>query len=81
MKVFFIFLLIDLCIGFYLFYGWEIVIGFFLEYLGFVYNKYIIFCFVLIFLVILDIVFKYWIFCYLNCIFFFIVVMYYIMNE
>lgn len=27
-KVFFIFLLIDLCIGFYLLYGWELMIGF-----------------------------------------------------
>lgn len=37
-KVFFIFLLIDLCIGFYLFYGWELMISFFYKDFGFVYN-------------------------------------------
>lgn len=37
-KVFFFFLLIDLCIGFYLFYGWELMIGFVYKDFGFVYN-------------------------------------------
>jgi hypothetical protein len=64
--MFFILLLIDLCIGFHSPHGWEIVIGSFLEHLGFACNKHIISCFVSTFPVILNIVLKYWIFRHLN---------------
>jgi hypothetical protein len=67
-KAFFILLLTDLCIGFHSPHGWEVVIGLFLEHLGFAHNKHIISCFVSTFLVILDTILKYWIFCDLNCI-------------
>jgi hypothetical protein len=81
MKPFFILLLTDLCIGFHSPHGWEIVIGSFLEHLGFGRNKHIISCFVSTFLVILDIVLKYWIFHHLNRISPSIVVTYHTMNE
>lgn len=81
MKAFFILLLTDLCIGFHSPHGWEIFIGFILEHLGFSHNKHIISCFVSTFPVILDTVFKYWIFRHLNRISPSIVVSYHTMNE
>lgn len=81
MKAFFILLLTDLCIGFHSPHGWEILIGFLLEHLGFSHNKHIISCFVSTFPVILDTVFKYWIFRHLNRISPSIVVSYHTMNE
>lgn len=81
MKAFFILLLTDLCIGFHSPHGWEIFIGFVLEYLGFSHNKHVISCFVSTFPVILDTVFKYWIFRHLNRISPSIVVSYHTMNE
>nr|YP_009682197.1 chloroplast envelope membrane protein [Fissidens nobilis]QDQ38654.1 chloroplast envelope membrane protein [Fissidens nobilis] len=81
MKAFFILLLTDLCIGFHSPHGWEIIIGFFLEHLGFAHNKHIISCFVSTFPVILDTVFKYWIFRHLNRISPSIVATYHTMNE
>nr|YP_010188997.1 CemA [Ptychomnion cygnisetum]QZJ47800.1 CemA [Ptychomnion cygnisetum] len=81
MKAFFILLLTDLCIGFHSPHGWEIVIGSFLEHSGFAYNKHIISCFVSTFPVILDTVFKYWIFRHLNRISPSIVATYHTMNE
>ena len=81
MKAFFILLLTDLCIGFHSPHGWEIVIASFLEHLGFAYNKHIISCFVSTFPVILDTVFKYWIFRHLNRISPSIVATYHTMNE
>nr|BDW36401.1 envelope membrane carbon uptake protein [Barbula unguiculata] len=81
MKAFFILLLTDLCIGFHSPHGWEIVIGFFFEHLGFAHNKHIISCFVSTFPVILDTVFKYWIFRHLNRISPSIVATYHTMNE
>jgi hypothetical protein len=81
MKAFFILLLIDLCIEFHSPHGWEIVIGLFLEHPGFFHNKHIIACFVSTFLVILDIVFKYWIFGHLNRISPSIVATYHMINE
>nr|YP_009117775.1 chloroplast envelope membrane protein [Angiopteris angustifolia]AJE71317.1 chloroplast envelope membrane protein [Angiopteris angustifolia] len=81
MKAFFILLLTDLCIGFHSPHGWEIVIGSFLEHLGFSHNKHIISCFVSTFPVILDTVFKYWIFRHLNRISPSIVATYHTMNE
>lgn len=81
MKAFFILLLTDLCIGFHSPHGWEIIIGFLLEHLGFAHNKHIISCFVSTFPVILDTVFKYWIFRHLNRISPSIVATYHTMNE
>nr|YP_010188561.1 CemA [Pseudanomodon attenuatus]QZJ47219.1 CemA [Pseudanomodon attenuatus] len=81
MKAFSILLLTDLCIGFHSPHGWEIVIGSFLEHLGFAHNKHIISCFVSTFPVILDTVFKYWIFRHLNRISPSIVATYHTMNE
>jgi hypothetical protein len=81
MKAFFILLLTDLCIGFHSPHGWEIVIGSFLEHLGFAHNKHIISCFVSTFPVILDTVFKYWIFRHSNRISPSIVATYHTMNE
>nr|AYW15430.1 envelope membrane protein [Jamesonia brasiliensis] len=66
MKAFFILLLTDLCVGFHSPHGWEIIIGFFFEQFGLIPNKYAIPCFVSTFPVILDTVFKYWIFRHLN---------------
>jgi hypothetical protein len=81
MKAFFILLLTDLCIGFHSPHGWEILIEFLLEHLGFSHNKHVISCFVSTFPVILDTVFKYWIFRHLNRISPSIVVSYHTMNE
>nr|QZJ47951.1 CemA [Tetraphis pellucida] len=81
MKAFSILLLTDLCIGFHSPHGWEIVIASFLEHLGFAHNKHIISCFVSTFPVILDTVFKYWIFRHLNRISPSIVATYHTMNE
>ena len=81
MKAFFILLFTDLCIGFHSPHGWEILIGFLLEHLGFSHNKQVISCFVSTFPVILDTVFKYWIFRHLNRISPSIVVSYHTMNE
>nr|YP_009548677.1 chloroplast envelope membrane protein [Gastoniella chaerophylla]AYW15652.1 chloroplast envelope membrane protein [Gastoniella chaerophylla] len=66
MKAFFILLLTDLCIGFHSPHGWEIIIGSFFEQFGMIPNKYVIPRFVSTFPVILDTVFKYWIFRHLN---------------
>jgi len=81
MKAFFILLFTDLCIGFHSPHGWEILIGFILEHLGFSHDKHVISCFVSTFPVILDTVFKYWIFRHLNRISPSIVVSYHTMNE
>nr|YP_007374811.1 chloroplast envelope membrane protein [Ophioglossum californicum]AGC26724.1 chloroplast envelope membrane protein [Ophioglossum californicum] len=80
-KAFTILLLTDSCIGFHSPHGWEIVIGYSPEHLGFVNDKYIISCFVSTFPVILDTVFKYWIFRHLNRISPSIVATYHTMNE
>ena len=81
MKAFCILLFTDLCIGFHSPHGWEMLIAWFLEHLGFAHNKHIISCFVSTFPVILDTVFKYWIFRHLNRISPSIVVTYHTMNE
>nr|YP_009548503.1 chloroplast envelope membrane protein [Tryonia myriophylla]AYW15324.1 chloroplast envelope membrane protein [Tryonia myriophylla] len=66
MKAFFILLMTDLCVGFHSPHGWEIIIGIFFEQFGLIPNKYVIPRFVSTFPVILDTVFKYWIFRHLN---------------
>nr|YP_009548764.1 chloroplast envelope membrane protein [Cryptogramma acrostichoides]AYW15739.1 chloroplast envelope membrane protein [Cryptogramma acrostichoides] len=66
MKAFLILLLTDLCVGFHSPHGWEIIVGSLLEHFGLIPNKYVIPRFVSTFPVILDTVFKYWIFRHLN---------------
>nr|AWD77913.1 envelope membrane protein [Odontosoria chinensis] len=66
MKAFSILLLTDLCVGFHSPHGWDILIGTIFEHFGLIPNKYVISCFVSTFPVILDTVFKYWIFRHLN---------------
>nr|YP_009549197.1 chloroplast envelope membrane protein [Llavea cordifolia]AYW16346.1 chloroplast envelope membrane protein [Llavea cordifolia] len=66
MKAFLILLLTDLCVGFHSPHGWEIIVGSLLEHFGLIPDKYVIPCFVSTFPVILDTVFKYWIFRHLN---------------
>nr|YP_001019143.1 envelope membrane protein [Chlorokybus atmophyticus]Q19V69.2 RecName: Full=Potassium/proton antiporter CemA; AltName: Full=Chloroplast envelope membrane protein A; Short=CemA [Chlorokybus atmophyticus]ABD62176.2 chloroplast enveloppe membrane protein [Chlorokybus atmophyticus]WKT05634.1 chloroplast enveloppe membrane protein [Chlorokybus atmophyticus] len=65
-KSFFIILFTDIFVGFHSSHGWEILIEVFLKHLGLPENKDFIFLFVATFPVVLDTVFKYWIFLYLN---------------
>lgn len=81
MKAFFILLFTDLCIGFHSPHGWEILIAWVVEHLGFARNPYLISCIVSTFPVIIDTIFKYWIFRHLNRISPSIVVTYHTMNE
>nr|YP_009547742.1 chloroplast envelope membrane protein [Leptochilus hemionitideus]AYW16790.1 chloroplast envelope membrane protein [Leptochilus hemionitideus] len=66
MKAFPILPLTDLCVGFHSPHGWEIVIGTLFEHFGLIPDKYVISRLVSTFPVILDTVFKYWIFRHLN---------------
>nr|QXO89150.1 envelope membrane protein [Hoya thailandica] len=65
-KAFCILLLTDFCTGFHSPHGWELLIGSVYKDFGFVQNDQIISGLVSICPVILDTVFKYWIFRYLN---------------
>nr|YP_009127206.1 chloroplast envelope membrane protein [Libidibia coriaria]AHY32821.1 chloroplast envelope membrane protein [Libidibia coriaria] len=80
-KVFSILLLTDLCIGFHSTHGWELMIGFVYKDFGFAYNDQIISGLVSTFPVILDTIFKYWIFRYLNRVSPSLVVIYHSMND
>nr|YP_010341210.1 envelope membrane protein [Adiantum reniforme var. sinense]QOH99638.1 chloroplast envelope membrane protein [Adiantum reniforme var. sinense]UNZ94072.1 envelope membrane protein [Adiantum reniforme var. sinense] len=66
MKAFSILLLTDLCVGFHSPHGWEILVESLFEHFGLTPNKYVTPCFVSTFPVILDTLFKYWIFRHLN---------------
>nr|QJQ36435.1 chloroplast envelope membrane protein [Pyrrosia petiolosa]QJQ36874.1 chloroplast envelope membrane protein [Pyrrosia petiolosa] len=66
MKAFSILSLTDLCVGFHSPHGWEIVISTLFEHFGLIPDKYVISRLVSTFPVILDTVFKYWIFRHLN---------------
>nr|YP_010466150.1 heme-binding protein [Haplopteris ensiformis]UQV94599.1 heme-binding protein [Haplopteris ensiformis] len=81
MKAFSILLLTDLCVGFHSPHGWEILLESFLGHLGLTPNRYVIPCFVSTFPVILDTLFKYWIFRHLNRISPSIVATYHTMSE
>nr|YP_009256650.1 chloroplast enveloppe membrane protein [Entransia fimbriata]ANI25348.1 chloroplast enveloppe membrane protein [Entransia fimbriata]WKT05729.1 chloroplast enveloppe membrane protein [Entransia fimbriata]WKT05848.1 chloroplast enveloppe membrane protein [Entransia fimbriata] len=81
MKAFFILLFTDLFIGFHSPHAWEVLIESSLEYLGLGHNQYVVSLFVSTFPVILDTVFKYWIFRHLNRVAPSIVVTYHTMNE
>nr|YP_009240611.1 chloroplast envelope membrane protein [Trompettia cardenasiana]YP_010900867.1 envelope membrane protein [Brugmansia arborea]AMP19588.1 chloroplast envelope membrane protein [Trompettia cardenasiana]WIL06046.1 envelope membrane protein [Brugmansia arborea] len=80
-KAFSILLLTDLCIGFHSPHGWELLIGSIYKDFGFVHNDQIIAGLVSTFPVILDTIFKYWIFRYLNRLSPSLVVIYYSMND
>nr|QXO87577.1 envelope membrane protein [Jasminanthes maingayi] len=80
-KAFCILLLTDLCIGFHSPHGWELLIGSVYKDFGFVQNDQIISGLVSTFPVILDTVFKYWIFHYLNRVSPSLVVIYHSMND
>nr|YP_008575465.1 envelope membrane protein [Eucalyptus baxteri]YP_008575550.1 envelope membrane protein [Eucalyptus diversifolia]AGC56704.1 envelope membrane protein [Eucalyptus baxteri]AGC56789.1 envelope membrane protein [Eucalyptus diversifolia] len=80
-KAFSILLLTDLCIGFHSPHGWELMIGYVYKDFGFAHNDQIISGLVSTFPVILDTIFKYWIFRYLNHISPSLVVIYHSMND
>nr|WEG39008.1 envelope membrane protein [Beesia calthifolia] len=80
-KAFSILLLTDLCIGFHSPHGWELMIGSVYKDFGFSHNNQIISGLVSTFPVILDTIFKYWIFRYLNRVSPSLVVIYHSMND
>nr|YP_010127761.1 chloroplast envelope membrane protein [Artocarpus petelotii]QPP20287.1 chloroplast envelope membrane protein [Artocarpus petelotii]QXP99942.1 envelope membrane protein [Artocarpus tonkinensis] len=80
-KAFSILLLTDLCIGFHSPHGWELMIGSIYKDFGFAHNEQIISGVVSTFPVILDTIFKYWIFRYLNRVSPSLVVIYHSMND
>nr|YP_009769200.1 chloroplast envelope membrane protein [Clitoria ternatea]QIS99901.1 chloroplast envelope membrane protein [Clitoria ternatea] len=80
-KSFSILLLTDLCIGFHSTHGWELMIGSIYKDFGFAQNEQIISGLVSTFPVILDTIFKYWIFRYLNRVSPSLVVIYHSMND
>nr|ARD01153.1 envelope membrane protein [Spiraea martini] len=80
-KAFSILLLTDLCIGFHSPHGWELMIGSVYKDFGFAHNEQIISGLVSTFPVILDTIFKYWIFRYLNRVSPSLVVIYHSMND
>uniref|UniRef100_A0AAU6QB31 Potassium/proton antiporter CemA n=1 Tax=Nigella carpatha TaxID=342653 RepID=A0AAU6QB31_9MAGN len=81
-KAFSILLLTDLCIGFHSTHGWELVIGSVYKDFGFSHNNNkILSVLVSSFPVILDTIFKYWIFRYLNRVSPSLVVIYHSMND
>lgn len=80
-KAFSILLLTDLCIGFHSPHGWELMIGSVYKDFGFANNDQIISGLVSTFPVILDTIFKYWIFRYLNRVSPSLVVIYHSMND
>nr|YP_010035695.1 envelope membrane protein [Pseudostreblus indicus]QQQ88370.1 envelope membrane protein [Pseudostreblus indicus] len=80
-KAFSILLLTDLCIGFHSPHGWELMIASIYKDFGFAHNDQIISGVVSTFPVILDTIFKYWIFRYLNRVSPSLVVIYHSMND
>nr|QWY86701.1 chloroplast envelope membrane protein [Prioria oxyphylla] len=80
-KAFSIILLTDFCIGFHSPHGWELMIGSVYKDFGFPHNEQILSSLVSTFPVILDTLFKYWIFRYLNRVSPSLVVIYHSMNE
>lgn len=81
MKAFSILLLTDLCIGFHSPHGWELMIGYIYKDFGFAHYEQIISGLVSTFPVILDTIFKYWIFRYLNRVSPSLVVIYHAIND
>nr|YP_010734814.1 envelope membrane carbon uptake protein [Serjania erecta]WEH02026.1 envelope membrane carbon uptake protein [Serjania erecta] len=79
-KAFSILLVTDLCIGFHSPHGWELMIGYIYNDFGFAHNEQMISGLVSTFPVILDTIFKYLIFRYLNRVSPSLVVIYHSMN-
>ena len=65
-KCFFLIFLLDLLVGFHSSKSWEIFLQFLIEHFGFYQNQNFIAFFISTFPVLLDTIFKYWIFRYLN---------------
>lgn len=65
-KSFFIILFTDIFVGYHSSHGWEILLETLLRHFGLSENREFIFLFIATFPVILDTIFKYWIFRYLN---------------
>nr|YP_009892295.1 putative heme-binding protein [Biscutella laevigata]QKK38667.1 putative heme-binding protein [Biscutella laevigata] len=80
-KAFSILLLTDLCIGFHSPHGWELMIGYIYKDFGFAHYEQILSGLVSTFPVILDTIFKYWIFRYLNRVSPSLVVIYHAIND
>lgn len=80
-KAFLIILLTDMFVGFHSPHGWEIIIEAILRHFGLPESRDFIFIFISTFPVILDTIFKYWIFRYLNKISPSAVATYHNMNE
>nr|YP_009398237.1 Envelope membrane protein [Thaumatella adunca]ARW67423.1 Envelope membrane protein [Thaumatella adunca] len=80
-KAFLIILFTDIFVGFHSPHGWEIIIEAILRHLGLPESRDFIFIFISTFPVILDTIFKYWIFRYLNKISPSAVATYHNMNE
>lgn len=80
-KAFLIILCTDILVGFHSPHGWEVLVEMLLAHLGLPESKKFIFVFVSTFPVLLDTVFKYWIFRYLNHISPSAVATYHNMNE
>nr|YP_009897476.1 putative heme-binding protein [Iberis amara]QKK44109.1 putative heme-binding protein [Iberis amara] len=80
-KAFLILLLTDLCIGFHSPHGWELMIGYIYKDFGFAHYEQILSGLVSTFPVILDTIFKYWIFRYLNRVSPSLVVIYHAIND
>nr|WCH56304.1 envelope membrane protein [Hypnea sp.] len=80
-KAFLIILLTDMFVGFHSPHGWEIIIEVILRHFGLPESRDFIFVFISTFPVILDTIFKYWIFRYLNKISPSAVATYHNMNE
>ena len=65
-KCFFLIFFLDLLVGFHSSKSWEIFLQFLIEHFGFQTNQNFLFFFISTFPVLLDTIFKYWIFRYLN---------------
>jgi hypothetical protein len=80
-KAFLIILFTDIFVGFHSTHGWEVVLENGLRHFGLPENRDLIFLFIATFPVVLDTVFKYWIFRYLNQVSPSAVATYHDMNE
>nr|BBK20608.1 envelope membrane protein [Cryptomonas sp. SAG 977-2f] len=80
-KAFLIILFTDIFVGFHSTHGWEVVLENSLRHFGLPENREVIFLFIATFPVLLDTVFKYWIFRYLNQVSPSAVATYHEMNE
>lgn len=80
-KAFFIILFSDIFVGFHSPHGWEIILEMILRHFGLQENRDFVFLFISTFPVVLDTIFKYWIFRYLNRISPSAVATYHTMNE